>query len=110
VSANEIKTNMKFFPPLFSNSFFPMRCLISLLSTHIAFANRGGPDYKDSTAPLRLHISDVSLEDFVLSTFTDFSFVSMVSTFRIALHRKGSDCLFLSLILLLDCFEAPCEL
>ena len=40
--------------------------------------NRGGPSYKDSSN-LRLTISDVSMETFVLSIFCDYASVSMVA-------------------------------
>ena len=39
---------------------------------------RGGPDYKEKNN-LRLTISDVPMEDFILQVFKNSSFVSMVA-------------------------------
>jgi len=57
--------------PLFSKS----TCLPYILKP-VSF--RGGPSYKDSEK-LRLTISDVSMEAFVLSVFSDYPSVSMVA-------------------------------
>ena len=81
------KCNLIFFFWILSGTFIScsrMYFLLLLLFefwywyfAHI-FAGRGGPDYKKKDK-LRLTISDVAMEDFIMEVFKSYSFVSMVA-------------------------------